>query len=135
MAYTDFRIFTCESRSSSGSTQSIHLSVRLYATPLGCLVCVRSVTISKSFPSILLYRRRDIVLTLSLRPSIHTFCLSGIISQFLLVRFDSFLIQMISTMDSRYPISLVKIDPLTLELLPLFWYRQLYGKTYISFFV
>ena len=31
-----------------------------------------------------------------------------------------FLVQMISIMDSRYPISLVKIDPLTLELLPLF---------------
>ena len=44
VAYTDFRIFTCESRSSSGSPQSVHLSVRRYATPLGCLVCVRSVT-------------------------------------------------------------------------------------------
>ena len=54
------------------------------------------------------------------RPSVRTFCLSGTISQYLLVRFDSFLVQMISTMDSRYPISLVKIDPLTLELLPLF---------------
>ena len=54
------------------------------------------------------------------RPSVRTFCLSGTISQFLLVRFDSFLVQMISTMDSRYPISLVKINPLTLELLPLF---------------
>ena len=42
---------------------------------------------------------------------------------------------MISSMDSRYPISLIKIDSLTLELLPLFWYRQLLGKTYISFFV
>ena len=58
-------------------------------------------------------------------PSIHTFCLSGTISQYLLVRFDSFLVQMISTIYSRYPISLVKIDPLTLELLSLFWYRQL----------
>ena len=48
------------------------------------------------------------------RPSVHTFCLSGTISQYLLVRFDSFLVQMISTMDPRYPISLVKIDPLTL---------------------
>ena len=48
-------------------------------------------------------------------PSVRTFCLSGTISQYLLVRFDSFLVQMISTMDSRYPISLVKIDPLTLE--------------------
>ena len=34
--------------------------------------------------------------------------------------FDSFIVQMISTMDSRYPISFVKIDFLTLELLPLF---------------
>ena len=57
--------------------------------------------------------------------SVHNFCLSGTISQYLFVKFDSFLVQMISTMDSRYPISLVKIDPLTLELLPLFWYRQL----------
>ena len=37
-------------------------------------------------------------------------------------------------MDSQYPISLVKINPLTLELLPLFKYRQLWGKTYISLF-
>ena len=58
-------------------------------------------------------------------PSVYTFCLSGTISQYLLVRFDLFLVQMISTMNSRYPISLVKIDPLTLELLPLFKYRQL----------
>ena len=73
--------------------------------------------------------RRDIVLASSVRPSIRlsvrTFCLSGTISQYLLVRFNSFLVQMISTMNSRYPISLVKIDPLTLELLPLFKYRQL----------
>ena len=54
------------------------------------------------------------------RPSVHTFCLSGTISQYLLIRLDSFLVQMISTMNSRYPISLVKIDFLTLELLPLF---------------
>ena len=53
-------------------------------------------------------------------PSILNFCLSGTISQYLLVRFNSFLVQMISTMDSRYPISLVKNDPLTLEILPLF---------------
>ena len=65
--------------------------------------------------------RRDIVLA----SSVHTFCLSGTISQYLLVRFDSFLVQIISTINSRYPISLVKIDPLTLELLPLFKYRQL----------
>ena len=61
----------------------------------------------------------------SIRPPVHTFCLSGTISQYLLVRFESFLIKMTGTMDSGYPISLVKIDPLTLELLPLFWYRQL----------
>ena len=56
----------------------------------------------------------------SVRPSVHTFCLSPTISQYLSIRFDLFLVQMKSTMDSRYPISLVKIDPLTLELLPLF---------------
>ena len=55
------------------------------------------------------------------RPSVHPFCLSGTISQYLLVRFDSFLVQMISTMDSRYPISLVEIDSLILELLPFFF--------------
>ena len=60
----------------------------------------------------------------SVHRSVNTFCMSRTISQYLLVRFDS-LVKMISTMDSRYPISLVKIDPLTLELLPLFWYRQL----------
>ena len=68
--------------------------------------------------------RRDIVLASSVRPSVlpsvHSVCPSGTISQYLLVRFDSFLVQMINTMDSQYPISLVKIDPLTLELLPLF---------------
>ena len=61
----------------------------------------------------------------SVRPSGHTFCLSRTISQYLFVRFDSFLVQKISTTDSRYPISLVKIDLLTHELLPLFWYKQL----------
>ena len=55
-----------------------------------------------------------------IRPSIPSVRPSGFISQYLLVRFDSFLVQMISTMDSQYPISLVKIDPITLELLPLF---------------
>ena len=59
------------------------------------------------------------------RPSVCTFCLSGTISQYLLVRFNSFLVQIISTISSRYPISLVKIDSLTLELLPLFKYMQL----------
>ena len=48
------------------------------------------------------------------RPSAHTFCLSGTITQCLLVRFDSFLVQMTRTMDSQYPISLVKINPLIL---------------------
>ena len=55
----------------------------------------------------------------------YSFGVVGTISQYLLVRFDSFLVQMISTMDSRYPISLVKINTSTLELLPLFKYRQL----------
>ena len=66
-----------------------------------------------------------VIVLASVRPSVHTFCLSGTISQYLLVRFNSFLVQMISTMDSQYPISLVKIHPVTLELLPLFKYRQL----------
>ena len=57
--------------------------------------------------------------------SVRTFCLSGTISQYLLARFNWFLVQMISIIDSWYPINLVKIDPLTLELLPLFKYRQL----------
>ena len=59
------------------------------------------------------------------RVSISSVRPSGTISQYLLVRFDSFFVQMIGTMDSRYSISLVKINPLTLELLPLFWYMQL----------
>ena len=60
--------------------------------------------------------RRDIVLAAFVRSSIP----SGTISQYLLVRFDSFLVQIISIMEFQYPISLVKVDPLTLELLPLF---------------
>ena len=48
------------------------------------------------------------------RPST-LFCPSGTISQYLLVRFDSFWVKMISTMESRYHRSLVKMDPLTLE--------------------
>ena len=44
----------------------------------------------------------------SIRPS--TLFVHRNISQYLLVRFDLFLVQMISTMDSRYPISFVKID-------------------------
>ena len=89
--------------------------------------CVRSISLINLRQS-----RRDIVLASSVRPSfrpsvlsVHTFCLSGTISQYLLVRFDSFLVQMISTMDSRYPINFVKIDSIPLELLPLFKYRQL----------
>ena len=45
--------------------------------------------------------RRDIVLASSVHPSIPSVRLSGTISQYLLVRFDSFLVQMISTMDSQ----------------------------------
>ena len=49
--------------------------------------------------------RRDIVLASSVRPpvrpSIPSVRPSGTISQYLLVRFDSFLVQMISTMDSQ----------------------------------
>ena len=77
---------------------------------------------------------RDIVLALSVRPSVHSVrphFLSvrshisvpiGLILFILhrLVRFYSFLVQMISTIDSQYSISFVKIDLLTLELLPLF---------------
>ena len=74
--------------------------------------------------------RRDIVLA----ASVHTFCLSGTISQYLLVRFGS-LVQMISTMDSRYPTSLVKIDHLTLELLPLFSICNYKAKPILTFFV
>ena len=80
--------------------------------------------------------QRDIVLALSVcpfRPSVRPFCLSGTISQYLLVRFDSFLVQMISTMDSRYPISLVKIDLLTLELLPLFSIGNYKAKPILAF--
>ena len=54
------------------------------------------------------------------RASVRTFCLSRTISQYVLVRFDLFLVQMISAMNFRYPINFVKIDPVTLELLPLF---------------
>ena len=80
--------------------------------------------------------RRDIVLALSVCLSVHLYirpsiplstlfvCPEPYLSTYF-VRFDSFFVQMIITMDSQYPISLVKIDPLTLELFPLFWYRQL----------
>ena len=71
--------------------------------------------------------RRDIVLAASVhsvRPSTLFVCLEPYLNTHW-SDFDSFLVQMISTMDFRYPISLIKMDPLTLELLPLFWYRQL----------
>ena len=49
--------------------------------------------------------RRDIVLAASVRLSVHSVRPSvrpsGTISQYLLVRFDSYLVQMISTMDSQ----------------------------------
>ena len=67
------------------------------------------------------------------RPSVRTFCLFGTISQYLFVRFNSFLVQMMSTVNSRYPVRLVKIDPLTLELLPLLKYRQLKAKPILAF--
>ena len=85
--------------------------------------------------------RRDIVLVSSVSQSVHsvrfypTFCLSGTISQYLLVRFDLFLVQMISITDSRYPISFVKIDPLTLELLPFLSIGNYNAKPILAFFV
>ena len=53
-------------------------------------------------------------------PYVHTFCLYEILFQYLLVRFDSLLVLMISTIYSQYPTSFVDIDSLTLELLPFF---------------
>ena len=47
-----------------------------------------------------------------LRPSVRPhFCPSGTISQYLFVILESFFVQMICTMYSRYPISFVKTDP------------------------
>ena len=46
--------------------------------------------------------------TPSVRPH---FCLCGTISQYLFVILESFFVQMICTMYSRYPISFVKTDP------------------------
>ena len=66
--------------------------------------------------------RRDIVLASS-----------GTISQYLFVRFNSLSVQIISTIDSRYPISLVKIDPFTLELLPLFCIGNYKAKPILAF--
>ena len=114
-----------------------HYYAALYLVTIICFISLfenvfkkrRFETYLPSFKFIIPRRSwRDIVLASSVRlsiPSVRTFYLSGTISQYLLVRFNSFLVQMISTMDSWYPISLVKIDPLTLELLPLFKYRQL----------
>ena len=76
--------------------------------------------------------RRNIVLASSIH-SVHTFCPSGTISQYLLVRFDSFLVQMISTMDSQYPISLVKIDPFTLSYCPCFGIGNYKAKLILAF--
>ena len=42
---------------------------------------------------------------------------------------------MISTMDSQYPISLVKIDPLALELLPLFSIGNYKAKPILAAFL
>ena len=52
------------------------------------------------------------VVRASVRPSVHPhFCPSGTISQYLFVILESFFVQMICTMYSRYPISFVKTDP------------------------
>ena len=43
---------------------------------------------------------------------------ADILIQYPFVRFDALLVRMLSTIDSRYPISFIKIDLFTLELLP-----------------
>ena len=60
------------------------------------------------------------------RPSVRP---SGTISQYLLFRFDSFLVQLISTLDSRYPISLVK------SYCPCFSIGNYNAKPILAFFV
>ena len=60
------------------------------------------------------------------------FCPTEIISQYLFVRFDSDLVQMISTMNSRCPISFAKINPLTLDFYPC---KGNYNAKPISIFV
>ena len=60
--------------------------------------------------------QRDIFLRcLCIRPSTPSvpphFCPSGTISQYLFVILESFFVQMICTMYSRYPVSFVKTDP------------------------
>ena len=67
------------------------------------------------------------------RPSMLFVCLSGTISKYLLVRFDLFMVQMISTMDSRYPISLVKIDFLHLSYCPCFSIGNYKAKPILAF--
>ena len=95
---------------------------------------VRNLFLITSFRIIIPRRsRRDIALVSSVRPSVCPSILS-VRPHFLSVRnrisvpigqIQFIWVQMISTMDFPYPISLVKIDPLTLELLPLFKCRQL----------
>ena len=76
--------------------------------------------------------RRDIVLAPSI-PSVLIFCLSGTISQYLLVRFDSFFLKMICTINSLYTISFIKIDPLTLSYYPWFSIVNYNSKTILAF--
>ena len=76
------------------------------------------INIAVGFRLFVIHRRsqRDIFLrrpcirpsTPSVRPH---FCPSGTISQYLFVILESFFVQMICTMYSRYPISFVKTDP------------------------
>ena len=76
------------------------------------------INIAVGFRLFVIHRRsqRDIFLrcpcirssTRSVRPH---FCLSGTISQYLFVILESFFVQMICTMYSRYPISFVKTEP------------------------
>ena len=69
----------------------------------------------------------------SVRPSVHTFCLSGTISQYLLIRFNSFLVQMISTIDSQYPISLMKLNSKHLSYCPCFSIGNYKAKPILAF--
>ena len=68
-------------------------------------------------------------------PSVRTFCLSRTKSQYLLVRYDSFLVQMISTMDSRYPISWSKSTPEHLSYCRCFSIGNYNAKPILAFFV
>ena len=76
------------------------------------------IKIAVGFRLFVIYRRsqRDIFLRRPcIRPSTPSarphFCPSGTISQYLFVILESFFVQMICTMYSRYPISFVKTDP------------------------